>query len=87
MKFGPVPHIAEQQRPWARTHTIGPPPGREDTVGFLEAQVDDETELGRAFRFYLELEPGDLEAIQAGNPIEFAVYASQMVPVSVQVWQ
>jgi hypothetical protein len=87
MKFGPVPQIAEDQRPWATTRTIGPPPSRADIVGSLEAQVDEQTELGRAFRFFLELEPGDLEAIRAGHPVEFAVYAQQMVPVSVQVWR
>lgn len=86
MKFGPVPQRALDARPWAPAATIGPPPGRENQVGSLEAQIDDQTELGRAFRFYLELEPGDLDAIAAGNPVEFAVYAHQMVPVSVQVW-
>ena len=86
MKFGPVPEIAEKARPWAKTQQIGPPVGYGDRVGYLSAQVDDTTQLGRAFRFFLELEEGDLERIQAGKPIEFVVYAGQMSPVSVAVW-
>jgi len=87
MRFGLVPHVAETARPWADVRLIGPPPGLDDKVGSLVAQVDDRTELGRGFRFFAELEDGDLEAIQAGNPIEFVVYAQQMVPVSVAVWR
>jgi len=44
-------------------------------------------EHGSASVGIAELEDGDLEAIQAGNPIEFVVYAQQMVPVSVAVWR
>lgn len=87
MRFGLVPTIAAEARPWAPTRLIGPPPGHGDRIGSLSAQVDDRTELGRGFRFFAELEDGDLEAIQAGNPIEFVVYAQQMVPVSVAVWR
>jgi len=87
MMFGPVPQIALDARPWAPAKTIGPPRGHEDHVGDLEAQIDDQTELGRGYRFFLELEEGDLEAIAAGNPVEFVIYAHQMVPVSVQVWK
>jgi len=86
-RFGLVPHIAVTARPWADVKVIGPPPGLGDQVGSLVAQVDDKTKLGRGFRFFVELEDGDLEAIQAGNPIEFVVYASQMVPVSIAVWR
>lgn len=86
MRFGPVPQSALDARPWAQHTIIGPPHGYEDRVGDLEAQVDEQTELGRAFRFFLELEDGDLEAITAGKPVEFSVYAGQMVPVSVAVW-
>lgn len=88
MKFGTVPQIAKDARPWAPTRVIGPPPGREGDIGSLECQVDEHNSLNaRCFRFFVELEPGDLEAIQAGKPIEFAVFAHQMVPVSVAVWQ
>ena len=86
MRFGPVPAIAKAARPWAQTRLIGPPPGQGDRIGSLETQIDDNTSIGRGYRFFLELEDGDLEAIQAGNPIEFVVYAAQMVPVSVAVW-
>ena len=87
MRFMLVPEIAVEARPWADVQLIGPPPGWADKIGSLSAQVDDKTELGRGFRFFAELEKGDLEAIQAGNPIEFVVYAAQMVPVSVAVWR
>ena len=87
MKFTPVPTIAVVARPWADVQLIGPPPGLDDKVGSLVAQVDERTELGRGYRFFAELEDGDLEAIQAGNPIEFVIYAQQMVPVSVAVWR
>ena len=87
MKFTPVPTIAVVARPWADVQLIGPPPGWEDKVGSLSAQIDDRTELGRGYRFFAEFEDGDLEAIAAGKPIEFVVYASQMVPVSVAVWR
>lgn len=86
MKFGPVPQIALDARPWAPAVTIGPPPGLDAEIGSLAAQVDDMSGLGRAFRVFVELEDGDLEAIAAGRPIEFGVYATQMVPISVQVW-
>jgi hypothetical protein len=85
MKFGPVPEIAEKARPWAKTMVIGPPLGYGDVVGSLSVQVDEKTELGRAYRFFVELEDGDLERIQAGKPIEIAVY-THMSPVSVAVW-
>lgn len=87
MRFGLVPHVAVSARPWAPPVVIGPPPGLGDHVGSLVAQVDEHTELGRGYRFFAELEDGDIEAIQAGNPIEFVVYASHMVPVSVAVWR
>ena len=87
MRFGLVPKIAVEARPWADVRLIGPPPGLDDLVGSLAAQVDDRTTLGRGYRFFAELEDGDLEAIQAGNPIEFVVYAGQMVPVSIAVWR
>ena len=87
MRFGLVPAIAAEARPWAHVRVIGPPPGLDDKVGSLVAQVDDRTALGRGYRFFAELEDGDLEAIQAGNPIEFVIYAQQMVPVSVAVWR
>ncbi len=87
MKFGRVPEVAEKARPWAVTRTIGPPPGREDQIGDLEAQVDEQNDLGvRAFRFFIELEDGDLERITAGSPIEVAIFTPQMWPVSVQIW-
>ena len=86
MKFGKVPEIVEQARPWAKTLEIGPPIGRENEIGSLNCQVEEHPQWGHMFRFYLELEPGDLEKIQQGNPIEFSVLAQQMVPVSVQVW-
>ncbi len=82
-----VPEAAIKARPWAQPQIIGPPPGLGDRVGSLVAQVDDKTDLGRGYRFFVEFEDGDLEAIQAGNPIEFVVYAQQMVPVSVAVWR
>lgn len=87
MKFGRVPQIAKDARPWAHARHVGPPVGHEDSIGSLEAQVDEHTAFGRIYRVFVELEPGDLEAIQDGKPIEFAVVAAQMVPVSVQVWQ
>jgi hypothetical protein len=87
MRFGLVPHVAETARPWADVKVIGPPPGLGNKVGSLVAQVDDRTDLGRGYRFFAELEDGDLEAIQAGKPIEFVVYAAQMVPVSIAVWR
>ena len=86
-RFGLVPDIAVTARPWADVKVIGPPVGLGHQIGSLVAQVDDKTKLGRGFRFFVELEDGDLEAIQAGNPIEFVVYAQQMVPVSVAVWR
>ena len=87
MRFTSVPTSAIVARPWADVQLIGPPPGWDDKVGSLSAQIDDRTALGRGYRFFAELEDGDLEAIQAGNPIEFVVYAQQMVPVSVAVWR
>jgi hypothetical protein len=87
MRFGLVPHVAVTARPWADVQLIGPPPGWEDKVGSLSAQVDNKTQLGRGYRFFAELEDGDAEAIASGMPIEFVVYAQQMVPVSVAVWR
>ena len=87
MRFGLVPHVAETARPWAKPTIIGPPVGLGHQVGSLVAQVDEKTKLGRGFRFFAELEDGDLEAIAAGKPIEFVVYAQQMVPVSIAVWR
>jgi hypothetical protein len=87
MKFGPVPEIAQAARPWAKLVTVGPPPGKADQVGSLDMQVEMNSSLGGpVFRAFVELEEGDLEKIQAGNPIELAVFAYQMVPVSLQVW-
>lgn len=90
MKFGLVPDEVAAARPWAPIINIGPPPGQEDVIGSLECQVDDsgtEDLPGvRVFRFYVELEDGDLERIQDGRPIEFAVLARQMVPVSIALW-
>lgn len=85
MRFGLVPKKAELARPWAKTKSIGPPTGLEDQVAFVEAQIDDNTQLGRAFRLFVYLEPGDLALLRDGNPIEFAVLANQLVPVSVQM--
>lgn len=86
MKFGPVPKQAELARPWAKTAAIGPPAGLEDTVAFVEAQIEEQTVLGRAFRMFVYPTPAEIEHLQAGNPIEFSVYAQQLVPVSVQVF-
>lgn len=86
MKFrDKVPEVAEKMRPWARTLVIGPPPGEEARIGSLAASVDDQTEFGRAFRFYLELEEGDVQKILRDGVIEVSLMAPQMVPVSVQI--
>lgn len=85
MRFGLVPKAAKDARPWARAVTIGPPTGLEDSVASVEAQVDEHTELGRAFRLFVYPTPPELELLQAGHPIEFSVYAVQLTPVSAQV--
>lgn len=85
MRFGLVPKEAEQARPWARTRVIGPPTGLEDTVALVEVQIDEQTELGRAFRTFVYPTPAELELLKAGHPIEFSVYAQQLSPVSAAV--
>lgn len=85
MHFGLVPEAAEKARPWARKRSIGPPTGLEDTVAFVEAQIDDQTELGRAFLMFAYPDAEELELLKAGHPIEFAVYATQLPPVSAAV--
>lgn len=90
MKFGSVPEIAKEQRPWAPVLRIGPPVGySEDQIGFLEAQVDDQVPDfpgGRAYRVFVELEEGDREALLSGAPLEFAVFGERLQPISVQLW-
>lgn len=86
MRFGLVPDHAKAARPWARAVNIGPPPGLEDQVAFVEALVDDQTEFGRAFRVFAYPTPEELELIKAGRPIEFTVIAPQLVPISAQVY-
>jgi len=85
MKFGEVPEQAKTARPWATTRTIDPPPGREDRIGSLEAQIDDQTDLGRVYRTFVYLEPGDLEELQAGRPIELGVNGDFLWPMSVRI--
>lgn len=85
MRFGLVPDHAKAARPEARAVTIGPPPGLEDHVAFVEALVE-QIDLGRAFRMFAYPTPEELELIKAGRPIEFTVIAPQLVPISAQVY-
>lgn len=85
MRFGLVPDHAKLARPEATAVAIGPPPGLEDHVAFVETLVG-QTELGRAFHLFAYPSEADLELIKAGRPIEFTVIAPQLVPVSVQVY-
>lgn len=86
MKFIDVPEHAEKARPWAMSATMHAPPGLEDKVSSVEAQVDDvETDLGRAFRVYVEVDADELEELRRGGCIEFSVYSSVLPPVSAQV--
>lgn len=83
MNFGQVPEQAKRMYPWAKAMVIGPPPTQADKVSPVEALVDDQTEIGRAFRLYVYPTLDELNLLQAGQPIEFSIYAGQLVPVSV----
>lgn len=80
-----IPVEALAARPWAKPTVIGPPLEHEHNVGSLMTQVDEQTPLGRAFRFFAEPEDDDIKSLAAGNLVEFVVYAYQMVPVSISV--
>lgn len=85
MRFGLVPESAKLARPWATPKAICPPDGLVDVVSSVEAQIDEKTQLGRAFRLFVYPDTQELERLQAGQPIEFTVYAHQLVPVSAEV--
>lgn len=85
MNFGQVPEQAKRMYPWARVAEIGPPPSQADKVSAVQALVDDQSALGRAFRLYVYPSLHELDLLQAGQPIEFSVYAVQLTPVSVFV--
>lgn len=84
-RFGLVPEIAKKAYPWGHVLAIAPPPGQEDSIGFLDAIIDDQTGFGRGFRFYVQFEGDDLERLKNGGFLEFTMLSMQMVPVAVQV--
>lgn len=87
MRFGLVPDSARLARPQAKHLAIGPPPGQEDDIGFLDCLIDENNAYNaRIFRAYAYLDEGDLEKLQAGAPIEFMLISPQMAPIGVQVW-
>lgn len=81
----PVPPHVVKARPWATTHTIAPPPGRDD-IYCAEVQLqrlpDEDT------TYYLHWKPtiAEVEALAMGGTVELAVLAEQLVPVSLSIW-
>lgn len=85
-----VPERAEAARPWAELHLIGPPPNHRDIptledCGTLAALVENVPGEPRRIRSYWRPSPEELEALNAGEPIELCVVYPAMVPVSINV--
>lgn len=85
MKPAPVTPAAASARPWARPIVVGPPIN--DSIGCqpVEALVGSTLDEGTTFRIPWLPEPGDVEALQAGEPIWLVLWCPQMPPVALTV--
>lgn len=75
----PVPIEDGDVWPGARRLVIGPPVGHELTgdIRPVEALVESSPQYGTVFRCKIQLEPGDLERLQANGGV---FWVSQMSP-------
>lgn len=83
-----MPVRALQARPGAQLVSIGPPAGvSEDDCGTVEALVEDTPDavFPRTIRVPIQLEPGDLERLAAGEPLWLTVFLPRLVPFQVDL--
>ena len=65
--------------------TIGPPEGLEDEIGDLPVVVS-KGEDGLKIHTFWRPEEGELEVLQKGGVIELTLWASNMPPISADIW-